>query len=287
MPHDLTLAHPELLYILAVPAVVLAWGLFNAREWRRIYAPLMRAAVLALFVLAAAGPQQVMHSEGAARPALVDASASITPKMRAWTVELLTKELGLRASDPAYMFATTVVPDSVGALATAVAAGRGCTECAPAATNLETALYRLAADPDARGGGAVLVTDGWQNRGDAERAVSAVVGAEIRLDIFTPPGAQSIPNVVMTELSLPPALEKAEPFELGVTIENLNDAPASGTITVDRDGAPIAQRRVTIAPGSERFDFPVRTEAAGLASYGAVFKPDNPAQDAYYEDDSL
>lgn len=287
LPHSLSLAHPELLYLLAIPAVVLLWGLINAREFRRIYAPLIRALVLALFVLAAAGPQQVMHSEGAARPALVDASASITPQMRAWTVKLLGEELGLRGADPVYMFATTVAPDSIGAMESAVKAGKACAECEPAATNLETALYRLAADPEAHGGSAVLVTDGWQNRGDAERAISAVVSAEIRLDIFTPPGARSIPNVAMTELSLPSALEKAVPFALGVTLENLNDSPASGTITVNRGGAPIALRRVTIPRGSERFDFPVRTEAAGLASYGAVFKPDNPAQDAYYEDDSL
>ena len=55
--------------------------------------------------------------------------------------------------------------------------------------------------------------------------VSAIVDAEIRLDIFTPPGARSIPNVAMTELSLPPALEKAAPFALGVTMENFNDVP--------------------------------------------------------------
>ena len=57
----------------------------------------------------------------------------------------------------------------------------------------------------------MLVTDGWQNRGDAERAVSAILSAEIPLDIFTPPGAHSIPNVVMTELTLPPALDKVSP----------------------------------------------------------------------------
>ena len=89
-----------------------------------------------------------------------------------------------------------------------------------------------------------MVTDGWQNRGDAERAISAIVNAEIRLDIFTPPGARSIPNVAMTALSLPPALEKAEPFALGVTMENLNDAPVTGTIAIARDGALIDQRKV-------------------------------------------
>jgi Ca-activated chloride channel family protein len=285
--HDLTFAHREALYLLAIPAIVLAWGLLNARQLRRVFAPLMRATVLALFVVALANPQQVMHSEGAARPAIVDASASITPAMRAWTLKLLHDDLRLREGDPAFMFATDVAPSSIGAVESAFANDKGCAECAPGATDLESALYRIAADPDAHGGPAVLVTDGWQNRGDAARALSAVVNAEIRLDIFTPPGARSIANVAMTSLSLPPALEKAAPFALGVTMENLNDAPVTGTITIQRDGAQIDQRKVTLAPGSQRFDFPVRTESAGLASYTASYKPDNPALDAYPEDDSL
>lgn len=287
LPHGLTLAHPEALYLLAIPALVLLWGIINAREVRRVFAPLMRALALALFVIALANPQQVMHSEGAARPVLVDASASITPAMRAWTVKLLRDELSLRGGDPAFMFASAAVPEPLSTLESAFESSTGCAECAPTATNLESALYRIAADPDAHGGPAVLVTDGWQNRGDAERAISAIVSAEIRLDIFTPPGARSIPNVAMTELSLPHALEKSAPFALGVTMENLNDAPVPGSIRIDRDGVSIEERRVTLARGAQRFDFPVHTENAGLVSYGAVFKPDHPEQDAYLEDDSL
>jgi Ca-activated chloride channel family protein len=287
IPHDLTFAHREALYLLAIPAIVLLWGLINARELRRVFAPLMRAIVLALFVIALANPQQVVHSEGAARPAIVDASASITPAMRAWMLKLIHDDLGLRAGDPAYVFGGNVASQSIGAVESAFASGSGCAECGPNATNLENALYRIAADPDAHGGAAVMVTDGWQNLGDAERAISAIVNAEIRLDIFTPPGARSIPNVAMTALSLPPALEKAAPFALGVTMENLNDVPVAGTITIERDGAQIDQRRVKLAPGSQRFDFPVRTESAGLGSYSANFKSDNPALDAYKEDDSL
>ncbi len=287
LPHDLTFAHHDVLYLLAIPAIVLLWGLLHARELRRVFAPAMRALVLALFIVALANPQQVMHSEGAARPAIVDASASITPAMRGWTLKLLRDDLGLRAGDPAYIFATEAAPQSIGGVESAFANGTGCAECGPGATNLEAALYRIAADPDAHGGPAVMVTDGWQNRGDAERAISAIVNAEIRLDIFTPPGARSIPNVAMTSLSLPPALEKAAPFQLGVTMENLNDQPVTGTITIERDGGIIDERKVTLARGSQRLDFPVRTETVGLASYRATFRPDNPALDAYLEDDSL
>jgi len=44
----------------------------------RSIAPILRALVLVLFVAALADPHSVMRSEGSARPALIDASASIT-----------------------------------------------------------------------------------------------------------------------------------------------------------------------------------------------------------------
>src|SRR5271156_5854933 len=101
--HDLSLARPIALYLLALPPLVIVWGIINAREARRVFAPLMRAAALALFVIALANPQHVTHSEGAARPVIVDASASMTPQMRAWTVKLLRDQLGLRGGDPPFM----------------------------------------------------------------------------------------------------------------------------------------------------------------------------------------
>ncbi len=61
-PHDLALARPDALYLLAIPALVLLWGLVFAGEFRRIWAPIMRAFVLALFVLALANPQKVMRT---------------------------------------------------------------------------------------------------------------------------------------------------------------------------------------------------------------------------------
>ncbi len=185
------------------------------------------------------------------------------------------------------IFATSALDDTVGgALASLTSAG-GCAACGPGATNLEAALNQIANRAEARGGPIVLVTDGWQNHGDAGDAVSALRAAGIQLDIFTPPGAQSIADVAMTQLSLPPALAKAEPFALGVTMMNLNAVPAAGTITIIRNGEMLDQRTVTIAPGQTRFDFPVHTESAGLVNYRAVFKASNPALDAYPEDDSL
>ena len=283
----LTLARPEALYLLGAIAILLAWWLWQARTLARSLAPVMRAIVLGLFVAALADPHRVTRAEGAARPALVDASTSITPRMREFTASLLRDQLKLKSADPAIIFATSPLDDTVVGASRTLTSTAGCAACGPGATNLEAALSQIAGRAEARGGPIVLVTDGWQNHGDASNAVSALRAAGIQLYIFTPPGAQSVPNVAMTQLNLPPALAKAEPFALGVTMMNLNATPVAGTIAIIRNGETLDQRAVTITPGATRFDFPVHTENAGLVNYRAVFKPENPALDTYPEDDSL
>jgi Mg-chelatase subunit ChlD len=284
---DLTLAQPQALYLLGAVAVATLRWLWQAGGVRRSAAPLLRALILSLLVLALADPRTVIRSEGSARPVLIDASASMTPPMRDFTVKLLRGGLGFRVSDPAVVFAGAPVVETIGGAESAMSTPVGCAACIAGATNLEAALNKIAADPAASDGPVVLVTDGWQNQGDAEAAVNALRAARIQLYIFTPPGARSIPNVAMTALSLPPALAKAEPFALGVTMMNLNAVPAAGSISLYRNGALLDQREVTIMPGQTRYDFPVRVEEAGLLSYRAAFKPANPALDVYPEDDSL
>jgi Ca-activated chloride channel homolog len=287
MLHDVTFARPEALYLLAIPVVVLLWSLFGLRRVVRIIAPLMRALGLALFVLALSGPQKIMREEGTTRPALLDASASITPAMRKWETDLISNQLALRGSDPATLFGAETQAGTVSDAIATLNSADGCKACAPSATNLENALSALASNPAAKGGPAVLVTDGWQNRGDATRAITALLTAGIRIYLFTPPGAASVPNVAMTGLALPSALSKSAPFALGVTMDNLNHVAVAGTIEIYRNGTLLEQRKVTLNPGAERFDFPVQTENAGLDSYKASFKADNPALDTFLEDDSL
>jgi uncharacterized membrane protein len=280
-------ARPQALYLFAPAAVILIYWLWRAGGVRRAAAPLLRAVVLSAFILALAEPRTIIRSEGTIRPVLIDASASITPAMRDYTVALLRDRLNYHANDPALVFGGTAVQLRFGDALSTLSRQAGCVQCDPEVTNLEAALEKIAATPDAHGGKVVLVTDGWQNRGEAANAIGPLRAAGIRLDIFTPPGAEAVPNVSMTELNLPPALEKAEPFSLSVTMTNLNPSPAAGTIWLYRNGELAERRTVLLAPGQSRYDFPVRAEEAGLVSYRAEFKPADPAMDIYPEDDSL
>ncbi|HVA39544.1 MAG TPA: hypothetical protein VNF49_02685, partial [Candidatus Binataceae bacterium] len=266
------LANPSALWLLIAVGAILAWSLLSVDTPRKLFAPLLRAAVLALCVLALADPQTVTRSEGTTRPAVVDASASITGAMRAWTSTLLRNDLKLRAGDPAVIFATDPAPTTISGALSKLDAAAGCATCAPGATDLEAALEKVAANPAAHDGPVVLVTDGWENRGDAERALGAIRSAGVRLYIFTPPGARGIPNVAITGLAMPPALAKSESFALGVTTTNYNSTPVGGTISIFQNGRPIDARAVTLQSGQQRFDFPVHAEASGLTSYTASFK---------------
>ena len=287
LPQGVTLGRPDALYLLPVIGLLLIVWLIQARTTLRIIAPVLRGLVLALFVFALADPRIVMRSEGAARPVIIDASASITEPMRAYTVSLLKDELKLRTSDPAIVFAGAPSEQDTGAAIAMLQNPAGCAVCDPSATNLEAALNRIAANSDTRGGSVVLVTDGWQNHGDADQALPALRTAGISLNIFTPPGARSVPNIAMTELEIPPALEKAAPFSLGVTMNNFNAVPAAGTITLYRNGQFLETHQVTIQPGETRYDFPVHADSPGLVGFRALFKPSDPALDAYPEDDAL
>src|SRR5690349_13247259 len=93
------LANPDALWLLAAVGVVFIWSLFGIDTPRKLAAPILRAVVLSLCVLALADPQTITRDVGTTRPAVVDASASITRAMRSWTSSLLRDGLKLRSDD--------------------------------------------------------------------------------------------------------------------------------------------------------------------------------------------
>ena len=283
----ISFASPRVFYLMPAVVAIVVWSAISAERPIKLIAPLIRGIVLALVILALAGPQRIAVHEGQARPALIDLSASITDSMRQWSTQLLRDRIRLRDGDPAIAFGKSALRETVGVALAAAAAPKGCDQCRPGATDLEGALHALLDADDGGGGPVVLVTDGWENQGEAERAIGGLLAAHSRLYIFTPPPPTSIPNVAMTALTLPRALPSVAPFSLGVTLLNMNQQPVGGTIDLYENNRLLDHKPVTLQPGEQRFDFPVRSESAGLISYRAVFKPADPTLDSYLEDDEL
>jgi Ca-activated chloride channel family protein len=286
MSRGVTWSHPQALYLLIGVGALLAWWIVRVAAIRKAAAPIMRALVMALVVVAIAGPYRLSTSQGAARPVLLDASASITPPMRAWTEDLVRNQLKLRASDPAIIFAGQPVAEPMGDAIASLTSRAGCAVCKPGATDLAGALAKLTALGEG-GGPVVLVTDGWENQGDAAQEVAGLRAAHTELYIFTPPGASEINDVAVTEVSTPHALANTDSFTVGVALTNLNDHPVAGTVRLFEKDRLIDQRNVALNPGSVRLDFPVRSAGTGLTSYRATFTASRGADDLYHENDSL
>ena len=247
----------------------------------------MRAMVLALLVLAMAGPQRLSTSEGAAKPVVLDASLSITPEMRAWEADLVRSQLKLKSSDPAVIFAKQPMAATVGDALQALTSPARMPDRAARRPPIWPRLCKSSTALDEAGGPVVLVTDGWENQGNAAQEVAGLLAAHAELYIFTPPGAAAIHNVAVSEVSTPHALANTDSFRVGVTLANLNDHPVAGTVRLFESGRLIEQRNLTLNPGSVRVDFPVRSAGTGLTSYRASFTASNPANDLYPQDDSL
>jgi Ca-activated chloride channel homolog len=286
LPRDITLLHPGALYLLIGVGVLLLWWILRVDSPRKIFAPILRAVVLALFVLAMAGPQRLSTSQGAAKPVLMDASLSMTREMREWTANLVRDQLKLKSSDPAIVFAKLPMAETIGGALRTLTGAAGCQACQPGATDIAVTLRKLQAMGVA-GGPVVLVTDGWENQGNAAQEAANLLAAHTPLEIFTPPAAAAIHDVAVSAVTMPHALADANSFRVGVTLANLNDRPVGGMVRLFESGRLIDQRKVTLNPGSERVDFPVRSAGVGLTSYRATFAALNPADDLYRQDDSL
>ncbi len=279
-------ADSKALLLLAVVGALTVAALIKARSLLSTLSLALRALVLALLVLALADPQRVTKIQGPARPVLVDLSDSITAQMRQWTADLLQKRLRLRADDPAIVFGGRSVVTSVKD-AERELLKEGCSNCDSSRTSLEAALRTLVSQAGRAQGPVVLVTDGWENSGEATRVVRALNAAQSQLYIFSPPPPQSIPDVAVVAIDLPPALPNGGSFVLGVTILNSNREVVKGRLELSQDGRLVQTRQVELSPGLQRIDFPTQVKGSGLHSYRALFVPENYAQDAFRENDAL
>ncbi len=281
-------AHPVRLYILAGAATLpLLAGLWSAGLSRRLGVPVLRSLVVLLLGVATLGPALARMIEARSALVMLDASNSVTGEMRRWMGRLLQEQLGLGDSDPASVFAGRPVLTTVGRGLALLLSDGGCAPCLPQRTDLEAALrqgLQQTADPSQP---LVLVTDGWENGGDALAAARALRAAQRRVYILTPPGARGFADVAVAALEAPGAVAEGAGFTLSATLANFNPVAVRGTLSLYENGRLLEVRPVVVGAGEQREVFVVRAQKAGLSSYRVRFAAADRARDAWPEDDVL
>ena len=153
----------------------------------------------------------------------------------------------------------------------------------PEKTDLEKLLTTILALPAAPRS-LYLYTDGWETTGNVERLIPAVAAAGIRIYPILPPERPAIANVAVTKLLAPSQGNSGETLNLKVVIENQNDKPVEGTLSLTRNGQPFKSEPVKLTPGSQSFSYQAEPAEGALTTFQASFKARNAQLDRYDTD---
>lgn len=117
----------------------------------------------------------------------------------------------------------------------------------PDATNIAAAIERaLPAFPADTGRRLVLVTDGQANAGDLSPALAALRASGVELAVV-PVAADPGPDVMVEEVTIPPAASVGERLPVGVVIRAT--APAEADLRVRANGVLLLSREIRLRPG--------------------------------------
>jgi Ca-activated chloride channel homolog len=235
----------------------------------------LRFAVVAILVIAAFDPAK--HLPGAAEKPLVvaDVSKSLLAEVRDRELADVRRITG--PAGAAVAFGTEPVSSTIAQIAQATAAA------GPNQTDIETALS-LAAEQAPQGSPLLLVTDGWETRGDVRRALDSLAARRIRVYPVAEP--QPVPsNVAVQSLSLPAESVTGRAARAEVLVRSDNSRPVSGRVAIRQGGKIVSQGEVKLPPGDSVITRPLLVVGEGLIEFSAEIQTVDPSTNLKRDDD--
>lgn len=295
------------LMVLLIPLVWFGWRHLAALGmFRRGLAIALRSVVWAVIVAALAGVQWVRTDDRVTVMYVLDQSESVPTVKRQAMLDYVIRNVqrhrddrrGDRAGIVAFgRDAVIEIPpfdDDIPAMRRLESADtRG------DATNLESALNLAQASmPEDTARRIVIVTDGNENIGTAERLAARLADAGVGIDVV-PIRLDGGNEVLVEKIDLPGNIRKGQPFEARVVINNLaadggsGSGPPSGSTAarpvtgrlrlkqkVDGDETLLLEETITLDPGKNVIPLRHQIEQPAAYVYDAEFLPDGEDDDS-------
>lgn len=265
------------LYLLLLPLAA-AWSVWVLRRSLaglppgRVRAVLAaRMVLVALLVLALAGPSVRFPTRDLRVLFLLDRSASISPEQQARQIELVNeanRRLPAHAASGVLVFGRTAQLEREPARDYRVRSIHS--QLDPDGTDLAAAV-RLGASmlPPETARRLVILSDGDQTAGDAlpEAAMAGASGIQVDVVPIAPPRR---PDARLESLDAPERARPREPLSLRVLARSTLAGPAK--IRLLRDGIQVAERPWALRPGANVLDLPQTLAQPGLHTWEAVLE---------------
>lgn len=289
-------------YLVLLALVPLLWwlsfrSLAGLGRIRRVVVLLLRAAVLALLVMALAGLQSVKTSDRLTVIYLIDQSLSIPPERRQAMIEYVNQSIAAQRDGAdrvgVIMFGREAVIEAPPFDESIQLEPMVESLIDPESTNLAGALKLAQASfPEDSAKRIVIISDGRQNIGDAldqaRNAADAGIGIDVQPVLY---GSRS--DVLVDKIDRPPNVRRGQPFDLRVVLNNTSE-PAEGEsgvipgkliISRRTDDQPqvLSEQHVELPPGKKVYTIREQIDTPNFYAYEARFVPDDPADDGMVE----
>ncbi len=235
-----------------------------------------RLAVAALLAAAALDPVRAVPAPPPDPVILVDVSRSVPQKLRAERIAEIARLVS--PSAPAVAFAAGSATAQLSTLGSSTPERVGAD-----ATDLESAL--LAAGTRAPEETPMLVlTDGWETRGNARHAIDLLRRRRIRVYPIAV-GDEATANVEVERLSLPLESLAGKSARAEVLFRNGNPTVVSGRLTLRLGSRTLLREVVKLAPGENLVARPVLLAGQGLLEFSAALDGTEDKQNRFTDDD--
>ncbi len=227
----------------------------------------LRVLVTSLLVAAWLDPMRAIAGVAPKPLVLVDVSKSVLDAARTHALAAI----GVHPADPVIAFASHPLAT------TAAELGSSARAAGDDETDLESVLLE-AADRDGEPVTAFFITDGWQTRGDAKRALDALAKRGLRVYPIAEP--QSLGNdVELHSLTLPAESPAGKTARAEVWLRSDNPTTVSGRLLLRQGTKTLVREDVRVPPGDSVITRPILVTGEGLLEFVAEFQPANPAAD--------
>ncbi len=286
-----------LLLLLGLP--LLWWLSFRSISglgpWRRWFVLALRTAVLTLIVLSLAEIRLVKTSEKLTVIYVLDESVSIPEEQRRAMVDWINADIKKHRYKDVEDRAGVIVFGRDAALEhppfddDIQIARTPETRIETDHTNIAGALkLAMASFPEDAAKRVVIVTDGNENLGNAMEQARSMAEAGVGIDVV-PIRYQAKADVAVEHVEIPPDVNRGQPFDVRVVLNNnaiatnKSDGTVKGQIEVTRKTGDsekvLAREPVTLEPGKRVFKLREEIDSPDFYTYEARFIPDDPLQD--------
>ena len=272
----IAVANPWWLLLLGVlPAIAfLSYrSLAGLGKWRRLAALTTRIVILTLLVLALAETQTLRENRDLAVLFLLDESESVVPHLRDQALRFVNhaaEEMGPLDLAGLVVFGKEARFETP--IERSLEVPRIESEVTGSHTDIAGAIrLALAAFPQGARKRIVLLSDGNENQGLAEKAARAAASRGIPIDVV-PINYEHENEVLLEKVVLPEEVREGEAFEVKIIVESFQDGP--GVIRLFEDQSLVSSQKVHLAKGKNVFTVKRAVPRKGFFTYEAVVESD-------------